>query len=175
MLEFRQGLDVVRRRPDTSAKILYDTSLAAKEGFVHSGRIGEGRTKYWGKKTIQLFRRQCADPLAVDEIKQFGGGAAGFLEALFPLLDRGFADTEEGGEHALADMCRGSDALNVRGGETALGRQAKAVELPHGHVIHVAFVVKAFRGGVDILEDPAHDAISNRSPSATIFARVTSS
>jgi len=77
------------------------------------------------------------------------------------------ADTEERREHCLADMGIGTDAPHIVSGERSLRGKAQAVEFPQGYIINATFAVQSLGGGMNIVEYPAHRAISSRSPSST--------
>jgi len=75
-------------------------------------------------------------PFSVDHVQETSGGADWFLVALLPLLDRGDAHAEVGGEDALAQVVGEADALDVVGIELAARRKAEFFYLTQGGLLH---------------------------------------
>jgi len=83
---------------------------------------------------------------AINEVEEAARGAACLFVDLLPLLDHGFAYSEDRGEHGLADIDLGADATHVFNREGALGREAQRVDPAHGDFIHGADITQGLGG-----------------------------
>lgn len=111
---------------------------------------------------------------SVDHVEKAGGGADGLLVPLLPLLDRGDAYAEVGGEDALAQVVGETDALDVGGVEIAARRQTEFFYLAQGGLLHDASGVEVtgrFECGFKHLFELTLQKIKQHSSTSLLFLR----
>ena len=84
------------------------------------------------------------EAILFDKSKQFERGALGFIFAALPLGDEIDGDSEMTSEDGLTGHLVFANGGDLARGKRLYGRQAHLVEVPHGHFIHHACVMKIF-------------------------------